>query len=761
MTHERERLEPKNVPTDTTSPAPDAVTEAAADASPAPASGVTAEEWISRLSALVDQESAVYSEEDTQTSVSIESDDAARLAFVRLGTAAALFHMLRLRHASVAAHSLRVALTTSAWAAAMGLEPRLREIAEITALLHDLGMIGLSDHILMKPGPLTPDEFVHVDQARHASAEILRGTTRDRDLLLAIEHVPAWFDGSRSGYRLSHRKIPLPARMTAIVEAFDSMTTDQVYRPAMSIEQATAELFGNAGTQFDPDLVEAFALFYGKAGNHIRAKVAKRWLTELDPAVADGFWEWTPLRNTGGESRIDDFFRRTVLDSMGDGVLFVDRERRIRYWNHGMESMTGVAAESVCQRFWEPGILGLRNEQGNPIEPEDCPLATALQCGMRAYRRLTLRGRHGRETPVNAQVFPVLRDDNTVLGAAMLVHDASAEISMEQNIETLKDRVTKDPMTQVANRAEFDRTLEVLVSQYRQRNTIFSLIICDIDKFKRINDTFGHQAGDEAIKSLASLLRNHSRPGDLVARYGGEEFVLLCVDCDIGTATRRAEQIRQVLARTPQLMLDGRCITASFGVTQVQPGDTAETVLRRADRALLMAKDRGRNMVVQQGSGGFQSVSAAGTASEGPEGDLVIRQVMSTTVPISLAVEKLRGFVSDHQAKIVRIEQNRVLVEISDAKSTPNRRASDRPVTFSVTIEFAEERHGASARTRLHAEIIPKKTRDRRRADLTRRAEDVLTSLRSYLMAVVEKSESEDRSVKRRVRSLWEFFRRS
>ncbi|RMF88679.1 MAG: sensor domain-containing diguanylate cyclase, partial [Planctomycetota bacterium] len=515
------------------------------------------------------------------------------------------------------------------------------------------------------------------------------------------------------------------------------------------IEQATAELFGNAGTQFDPELVEAFALFYGKAGSTVRAKVAKRWLHELDPAVADGFWAWTPL-HVNGENQIDDVFRRAVLDSMSDGVLFVDRERRIRYWNHGMESMTGVAAESVCQRFWEPGILGLRNEQGNPIEPDNCPVTTALQCGMRMYRRLTLRGRHGHETPVNAQVLPIRREDNTVLGAAMIVHDASSEISMEQNLETLKDRVTKDPMTQVANRAEFDRTLEHLVQHYRQRNAIFSLIICDIDKFKRINDTFGHQAGDEAIKSLASLLRNHSRPGDLVARYGGEEFVLLCVDCDIGTATRRAEQIRQILARTPQSMLDGRCITASFGVTQVQPGDTAETVLRRADRALLMAKDRGRNMVVQQGSGGFEHVAAGGATGEGPDGELVIRQVMSTTVPVSLAIEKLRGFVSDHQAKIVRIERNRVLLEISDAGSTPNRRASDRPVTFAVTIDFTEERHGTgAARTRLQAEITPKKTRDRRRADLTRRAEDVLTSLRSYLMAVVEKTHSEDRAVKR------------
>ena len=71
-----------------------------------------------------------------------------------------------------------------------------------------------------------------------------------------------------------------------------------------------------------------------------------------------------------------------------------------------------------------------------------------------------------------------------------------------------------------------------------------SLIICDIDHFKRINDTFGHQAGDEVLIAFAALLRRHCRSGDLVARYGGEEFVMLCADCDNATATRRAEELR-------------------------------------------------------------------------------------------------------------------------------------------------------------------------------------------------------------------------
>ena len=118
-----------------------------------------------------------------------------------------------------------------------------------------------------------------------------------------------------------------------------------------------------------------------------------------------------------------------------------------------------------------------------------------------------------------------------------------------------------------------------------------------------MNDTHGHPAGDQALLEFARVLSAHSRDGDLVARYGGEEFLLLTVDCDNATATRRAEAVRTSLEQHQLSSLGNECITASFGVTQFQPGDTSETILARADRALLQAKDNGRNRVVQLGSG--------------------------------------------------------------------------------------------------------------------------------------------------------------
>jgi diguanylate cyclase (GGDEF)-like protein len=349
---------------------------------------------------------------------------------------------------------------------------------------------------------------------------------------------------------------------------------------------------------------------------------------------------------------------------------------------------------------------------------------------------------------VDSHTIPVMAGGGKTLGAILLFHDASSETTLEQRCQSLHEKATQDPLTQVANRAEFDRVHEMFINAHQQQGMPCSLIIMDLDRFKRVNDTYGHQAGDHAIISLARLLKGACRPGDLVARYGGEEFVMLCADCDNATAARRAEQIRKALSQIPQPAMDGRTLTASFGVTEIQPGDTPETMLRRADRALLTAKSQGRNQVVQLGIGAGADQRSEGGALGTTAGDdtsiCLLRKTLLTPVPIKMAIEKLRGFVADHEARIVKTESDRVELEIDDKHPNRLRRLTDRPVTFSLELQFSEhrtQREGESgprngiARTRIRLSIQPSRTRDRRRQDAADRARDVLASFRSYLMA--------------------------
>ncbi|GAG80670.1 unnamed protein product [marine sediment metagenome] len=240
----------------------------------------------------------------------------------------------------------------------------------------------------------------------------------------------------------------------------------------------------------------------------------------------------------------------------------------------------------------------MRDEKGESLTEADCPVTCAIRSGTQSLRRLTICGRTERPVAVDTHALPVVDKDGSITGAILILHDASSEISLEQRCQSLHREATKDSLTKLANRAEFDRVHEMFVTANRQQQMPCSLIILDLDRFKDINDTYGHQAGDDGIISVATLLKSSCRPGDLVARYGGEEFVMLCADCDNAVATRRAEQIRRALSEIFQPKMQGKPVTASFGVTEIQPGDTPETMLRRADRALLMAKAKGRNTVV-------------------------------------------------------------------------------------------------------------------------------------------------------------------
>ena len=315
------------------------------------------------------------------------------------------------------------------------------------------------------------------------------------------------------------------------------MTTDQVYRRAMSRERAVAELYTFAGTQFDPELVQQFCDLLNADQGRLSAKLSRRWLSDLSTGQSNTFWS----RNTAASNvwpdpiAVDALFHQKLLDSMHDGVVFVDTNLQILLWNRAAERLTGLAAASLLHQRWSPRLIGLRDEKGNLIDAKHCPVTQTLYGKVQTLRRLTVQGRGGEQLSIDAHLVPVIARDGVMQGATLLLHDASSQITLEERVQTLHLKATRDPLTNVANRAEFDRVHTEFVETHLERGLPCALIMCDIDHFKKVNDTYGHQAGDEALVYFASLLQRSARPGDLVARYGGEEFVMLCADCDNAT----------------------------------------------------------------------------------------------------------------------------------------------------------------------------------------------------------------------------------
>ena len=679
-----------------------------------------------------------------------------QLVQVRLGIASSLFAALQCKHAATAGHSLRVALACSGWSIKMGLSESQRDVVEVAALLHDVGIIGAPDQILLKPRNLEEDEMALMLRARKDSLKILKHCCASQEVLSIVENVSAWYDGSRKGYSRCGAAIPVGARMIAVAEAFDAITTDHVYRPARSQESAMAELFECAGTQFDPELVRHFAEFHRDDNAASHKTAAQRWLGTLDLKQVNSYWSLNTVPSPLRDGKTDDLFELKLLENMCDAVTFIDAAGRIMLWNRGAERLTAISAESVCGQLWHPALLRMSNEKGGLIDDLDCPVKTVLKSGVHSLRRLTIVARMGRPVVVDTHAIPVSDGDGVIAGAILVFHDASSETTLERRCLNLYDKATKDPMTQVANRAEFDRVHEMFVEVHQQRQIPCSLIICDLDRFKQVNDTFGHQAGDTAIKCLAALLKSSCRPGDLVARYGGEEFVVLCTDCDNAAAARRAEQIRVNLCQMPQLKMGSRQVTASFGATEIQAGDTPETMLRRADRALLQAKAKGRNCVVQLGAGSTVKQQQQGKKISRRRGhdsnEKLLEKKLITAVPIKMAVEKLRGFVADHNAAITSINGNHICMKIEEQQSSRLSRLTDRPDIFLVDL-FIEEEHSqknvdtpretALVRTKIRVCVTPEKKRNRRRKDVFRRANELLASLIAYLMASEEDAPSE------------------
>jgi diguanylate cyclase (GGDEF)-like protein/PAS domain S-box-containing protein len=703
----------------------------------------SAEGQLAQISSLIQD----FDRPEPPPPIPAEASVADRLVEARLGIATSLFTALRWKHEPTAQHCLRVALNCSGWADFLSLPEDLHADLELAALLHDVGKIGVLDAILCKPGTLNPQEASIMDCHWLMGEQILRGSCASENVLETIRYVRGWFDGTRGQCDKRGDELPLASRMLAVVDAFDSMTTDHVYRRAMSAQRALDELYRCAGTQFDPDLVVVFSKMFEQDPLAMQQRAAQRWLSALCPDSVNGVWRRSEAPAPVGPASTESLFQQKLLDNMQDAVIFIDASRKVVYWNLGAERMTGISGKSMRQRLFVPASLQLHDENQKTIDEAHCPIATALASGVQWFRRLNVMGREGRLIAVDAQAAPVVDAAGVVVGLTLLLHDVSSEISLEERCNSLHDKATKDPLTQAANRAEFDRVSAEFVKAHRETKRPCSLIMTDIDRFKSVNDTYGHQAGDQVIQAIAQMLKNFSRSGDLVARYGGEEFALLCADCDNATAAQRADEVRVAFSMMRHSALGNRCVTASFGVTEIQPGDTSETLLRRADRALMNAKESGRNRVVQLGVGGDAGDDDHGKPAAASKkrlaGNTLLKREMTSDSPVERNIEKLKGFVADHHAEITLTDRNRVQLQLDGERGGPIfRRGSDRSIRLFMDISLHEEAHAPDnnpraifKRTRIGVTITPVKSRERRTADALDRARQLVVSLRSYLMA--------------------------
>ena len=170
--------------------------------------------------------------------------------------------------------------------------------------------------------------------------------------------------------------------------------------------------------------------------------------------------------------------------------------------------------------------------------------------------------------------------------------------SAQHAIEEQRKKAMHDSLTGLPNRESYQQRLDQEVQRFKRYGGKLSLMVCDVDLFKRINDTYGHLAGDKVLKIIAKSLQKNLRSSDFIARFGGEEFVALMPETSTDEALIVAEKLRKKIEESPfNFKKEPVQITVSFGISEIIEGESIDEVFNRADKALYKAKENGRNQV--------------------------------------------------------------------------------------------------------------------------------------------------------------------
>lgn len=296
----------------------------------------------------------------------------------------------------------------------------------------------------------------------------------------------------------------------------------------------------------------------------------------------------------------EDGFYKKIIDNLSDGIYFIDRNYIITFWNKGGEKMTGYSAEQVIGRGCHDNPLDLLTADGNVFCSRDCPMAEVMQDGEEREAEVFLRHARGYRVPVILRAACIQNDDGEIIGV-MVSFNKNNRLAMDTRLEMreLQKESITDPLTGIGNRKYLEGRLSAVIAEFENNTRSAGLLFMDADHFKRVNDLYGHMAGDDVLRMIARTLLYTVRTTDTVGRWGGEEFVTILYDVSDGETLRATAEKLRTQVEHSQLNLNesSLSVTISIGATLLQPGDTSDSFIKRADALMYASKQAGRNRV--------------------------------------------------------------------------------------------------------------------------------------------------------------------
>ncbi len=287
-----------------------------------------------------------------------------------------------------------------------------------------------------------------------------------------------------------------------------------------------------------------------------------------------------------------------ILDSLHEGVYLVDTDRRITYWSKGAERLTGYAAGEVLGSHCGDGILIHVNDRGESLCGGMCPLAAAMADGKPCEAEIYFHHKDGHRVPSLMRVAPIRDSAGGIVGGVETFSDNSWRVEATRRIEQLRGLALLDELTRLPNRRHIEMAATSRLGELKRYGWPLGVVFIDIDHFKRVNDSHGHDAGDAVLKTVARTLLESSRGFDILGRWGGEEFLGLIQNVDEDRLGAVSERLRALVAASSVRHDDAEItVTVSIGATLARTDDTPEGLVKRVDSFMYESKRTGRDRV--------------------------------------------------------------------------------------------------------------------------------------------------------------------
>ena len=590
-----------------------------------------------------------------------EKKHAESMASLHLRTIEALALAIEAKDHTTHEHLSRVRTYAVELGQQVGLSGRDLDALRAAALLHDIGKLAVPEHIISKPGKLTPEEFEKVKIHPVVGAEILEQVEFPYPVVPIVRaHHERW-DGTGYPYGLKGTEIPIGARILAIVDCFDALASDRQYRRALPLDQAMQEIERLAGTNFDPVIVERLARTYleleKKAKSQQPAGGARFCATPRAAAsprsVADASASAPAAKNqqseydflsTIGAARQEAQLLFELTQDLGSSlgleetltVVAMRLKRMVPYDAIGvyLDRDGQLAAEYVSGESFRAlsslripigqGLSGwvARTSQpilnGNPVQEvvgvnESANLST-LRSAL-AVPLIGVAGAIGVLTLYRIEENGFSQDHLRIL----LAISSKVSLVVENSLKFRQAETTAvtDYLTSLPNARSLFLRLDGELARAKRSNEPLTVLVCDLDGFKQVNDHFGHVVGNQVLRAVAAGLQLHCREYDYVARMGGDEFVLILPATHSDMIAPRMEKLREIGAAAGREITGMDILGVSIGeASYPMDGDDAEELLATADRRMYQAKQASKTRRASGSSAQLDSEAVPVTASE-------------------------------------------------------------------------------------------------------------------------------------------------